>query len=101
MYNANALKQLGMLFNFNEFYFFFKQKHVAEQCHKVPFEISNALFKEKKCVFLLVGTLWTLFIFTSVRKKNMYIWIKYRRMDFHYFIFDTYVHKLYALNLWK
>lgn len=91
--------------------FFFKQKHVAEQCHKVPFEISNAHFKEKKiniffykkikCVFLLVGTLWTLFIFTSVRKKNMYMWIKYRRMDFHYFIFDTYVHKIYALNLWK
>lgn len=80
---------------------FLKQKHVAEQCHKVPFEISNAHFKEKKCVFLLVGTLWTLFIFTSVRKKNMYIWIKYRRMDFHYFIFDTHVHKLYALNLWK
>lgn len=48
MYIANALKQLGMLFNFNEFYFFFKQKHVAEQCHKVPFEISNAHFKEKK-----------------------------------------------------
>lgn len=56
MYIANALKQLGVLFNFNEFYFF-KQKHVAEQCHKVPFEISNAHFKEKKCVFLLVGTL--------------------------------------------
>lgn len=57
MYIANALKQLGVLFNFNEFYFFFKQKHVAEQCHKVPFEISNAHLKEKKCVFLLVGTL--------------------------------------------
>lgn len=27
---------------------FLKQKHVAEQCHKVPFEISNAHFKEKK-----------------------------------------------------
>lgn len=45
---SNIYALLGMLFNLNEFYFFLKQKHVAEQCHKVPFEISNAHFKEKK-----------------------------------------------------
>lgn len=70
MYIANALKQLGVLFNFNEFYFFLKQKHVAEQCHKVPFEISNAHFKEKKMRIFISWYFMNTFYFHKCKKEE-------------------------------
>lgn len=74
---------------------FFKQKHVAEQCHKVPFEISNAHFKEKKNKhFFLQKNKVRIFI--SWYFMNTFYFHKCKKEDF---IFDTYVHKLYALNL--
>lgn len=70
MYIANALKQLGVLFNFNEFNFFFKQKHVAEQCHKVPFEISNAHFKGKKMRIFISWYFMNTFYFHKCKKEE-------------------------------
>lgn len=74
---------------------FLKQKHVAEQCHKVPFEISNAHFKEKKIniIFLQKNKVR---ILISWYFMNTFYFHKCKKEDF---IFDTYVHKLYALNL--
>lgn len=48
MYNANALKQLGMLFNFNEFYFFKNKNTLQNNVIKYLLKYPMLTLKKKK-----------------------------------------------------
>lgn len=70
MYIANALKQLGVLFNFNEFYFFLNKNTLQNNVIKYLLKYPMLTLKKKKMRIFISWYFMNTFYFHKCKKEE-------------------------------